>query len=48
MDILGPLHKTRRGHTFILVITDRFSKLTRAIAMRSTTAANIVYVFLGN
>ena len=29
MDILGPLPKTKHGKRFILVVTDRFSKLTK-------------------
>jgi transposase InsO family protein len=38
IDILGPLPKTVHGNRFLLVISDRFSKLTRTIPMRKTTA----------
>jgi hypothetical protein len=38
IDILGPLPKTVRGKRFLLVISDRFSKLTRSIPMRTTTS----------
>jgi Integrase zinc binding domain len=36
MDILGPLPKTEHGNRFLLVISDRFSKLTRTVPMCST------------
>ena len=48
MDLLGPLPKTRLGNQYVLVITDRFSKLTRAIPMAKTTAPFIAAVFLNN
>jgi hypothetical protein len=38
MDILGPLTATERGNRFLLVVTDRFTKLTRAYPLQSTTA----------
>jgi Integrase zinc binding domain len=38
MDILGPLTITDRGNRFLLVITDRFTKLTRAYLLSTTTA----------
>jgi transposase InsO family protein len=38
MDILGPLPKTDHGNRFLLVITDRFSKLTRTVPLRTITA----------
>jgi len=31
VDHYGPLERTAAGHRFILVITDRFTKLVRAI-----------------
>jgi Integrase zinc binding domain len=37
MDILGPLPKTDHGNRFLLVITDRFSKLTRMVPLRTIT-----------
>lgn len=48
MDILGRLSKTEHGNVFVLVITDRFFKLTRAIFLRSTNAASIMDSFLAN
>ena len=38
MDLLGPLPMTKNGNQFILVITCRYSKLTRSIPMSKTTA----------
>ena len=32
--ILGPLPKSTKGYTFILLITDRFTKLTQAVPLR--------------
>jgi transposase InsO family protein len=45
MDVLGPLPKTERGNCFLLVISDRFSKLTRTVPLRSITALVIAKVF---
>jgi transposase InsO family protein len=38
IDLLGPLPKTAHGNRFLLVMTDRFSKLTRTVPLRTTTA----------
>jgi Integrase core domain len=46
MDILGPLPKTAIGNRYILVIVDRFSKLTRAIPMRSILAEDVAKLFV--
>ena len=46
VDILGPLPRASSGHRFILVMTDRFSKLTRAVAMRTCTALAVSKAFL--
>jgi Integrase zinc binding domain len=45
IDILGPLPKTVHGNRFLLVILDRFSKLTRTIPMRTTTALAVAKAF---
>jgi transposase InsO family protein len=45
MDILGPLPKTEHGHRFLLVICDRFSKLTRTVPLRSTSALVVAKAF---
>jgi len=41
IDILGPLPKSTKGYTFILVITDRFTKLTQAVPLRSIKALDV-------
>lgn len=46
MDILGLLPKTNQGDQFVCVMTDRYLKVARAIAMfkiLSTHMANIVF-----
>ncbi len=45
LDLLGPLPKSRKGHLYILVIVNRFSKLCRFLAMRSTTAEKVAKAF---
>lgn len=45
IDILGPLPKTAHGNRFLLVISDRFSKLTRTVPMRTTTALAVAKAF---
>ena len=46
MDVLGPLPVSKRGHRYILVITDRFSKLTVAVPMVDQTASTVAQVFV--
>ena len=41
VDIFGPLPATKAGNRFILVITDRFSKLTKCVALRRITAISV-------
>ena len=41
MDIVGPLHRTKRGHWFILTIVDYATRYPEAIALSSTEAPNI-------
>ena len=45
IDILGPLLRTGRGNRFLLVISDRFSKLTRTVPMRNVTEAAVAKAF---
>jgi hypothetical protein len=45
MDILGHLPKTELGNMFLLVITDRFSKLTRTVPLRTITALSVSKAF---
>jgi transposase InsO family protein len=54
MDVLGPLPATVRGNRFVLCITDRFSKMSVAVAIPDQTASTVaqalvdrwVYVFV--
>jgi Integrase zinc binding domain len=43
--ILGPLPKRAHGNRFLLVISDFFSKITRTISMRTTTALAVAKAF---
>ena len=45
MDILGPLPKTKHGRRFILVITDRFTKLTKTESLRTITSMSVAKAF---
>jgi len=42
VDIFGPLPATKAGNHFILVITDRFFKLTQCVVLRRITAVSVV------
>lgn len=44
-DIYGPLFPTKHGKCFILAITDRFTKLTQATALRTITARKFATAF---
>lgn len=46
MDILGPLPASENGNRFILVMVDRFSKLTRAVPMKEITAVAVASAFI--
>jgi transposase InsO family protein len=45
MSILGPLTTTDRGNRYLLVVTDRFTKQTRAFPLHITTADLVAQVF---
>jgi len=45
MDLLGPLPTSKGGHKHVLVICDRFTKLTRAIPLRETTVLTVASAF---
>ena len=45
MDILGPLPRTKHGKRFILVVTDRFTKLTKTEALRTITSLSVAKAF---
>lgn len=40
-DIMGPLPRSKQGYSYILVVTDLFSKFPMAFPMRQATAANV-------
>jgi len=46
MDLLGPLLRTTVGNKHLLVIVDRFSKMTRAIPLQRIDAETIAAAFL--
>ena len=46
IDILGPLTTTKRKMRFMLVITDRFTKLTQVVPLRTITALNVANAFV--
>jgi len=41
VDIFGPIPASKKGNRFILVITDRFSKLTKCVALRLITTMSV-------
>lgn len=45
INILGLLSHTKHGERFILAITDRFTKLTQATALRKILAQTVATVF---
>jgi transposase InsO family protein len=44
-DILSPLPKMEHGNRFLLVISDRFSKLTRTVPLRTIAAFGVAKAF---
>jgi transposase InsO family protein len=46
MDILGPLTETKDGNRFLLVIVDRFSKLTRSVPLKTITTEEVSKAFI--
>ena len=45
IDILGELVRTPRNNRYLLVITDRFSKLVRTVPLKRITAAIVARAF---
>ena len=45
IDILGPLARTRQGNQFLLVISDRFSKLKKTVPLKCISAYTIALAF---
>ena len=47
MDCITQLHKTKRGHTAILVVVDKLTQMTRFAPVRyESTAADIAQAFI--
>ena len=46
LDLLGVLPKSKTGHDYVLVITDRFTEFMRAIPLKSTTSQTVIDTFL--
>lgn len=46
IDILGPLTESVNAPKYILVMTDRFSKIVRAVPVRSISALTVAKVFV--
>jgi len=44
--VLVPLPRTPEGYEYILVICDRFTKVTRAVPLRAITAPDVLSAFL--
>lgn len=46
MDILGPLPKPTQVTQYVLVMTDRYSKLTQPVPAAKTSATQVKNIFL--
>ena len=46
LDLLSPLPKSQNGHEHVLIMTDRFTKFTRTIPLKSTTSECVTDTFL--
>lgn len=45
---LGPLQRTRTGITFVVIIADGYSKLTRGILTANITSSKVTHIFFHN
>jgi transposase InsO family protein len=45
MDILGPLPRAKHGNRFLLVISDRYSKVTNTVPLRTVIALSVARAF---
>ncbi|CDF40057.1 unnamed protein product [Chondrus crispus] len=48
IDILGELPRTPRGNRYLLVMTDRYSKLTRTVPLKRITAETVAQAFISH
>jgi len=46
MDLLGPLPTSKGGHQHVLVICDRFTKLTRAIPLWEASTLTVASAYI--
>jgi len=46
IDLLGPLPRTPEGYEYILIICDRFTKVTRAVPPKDISALDDLSAFL--
>lgn len=46
LDLLGPLPETPSGHVYLLVMVDRFTKLTRVTPLPNQDAETVASAFL--
>ena len=46
VDLVGPFPATKKGYKMILVISDRFSKLTQVVPLRNTEAYDCALAFV--
>jgi len=46
LDLVGPLPRTPKGYEYLLVICDRFTKLTRVVPLKDFTALDVLSSFL--
>jgi len=48
IDILGPLPTSKAGHKFLLVMTDRFSKLTQVTPLKRIKTLDVARAFVND
>jgi len=46
IDVLGPLPRSPAGYEYILVICDRFTKVTRAVPLKDISVVDVLCAFL--
>ncbi len=46
IDIFGEIHKTDRGNQYLLMICDRFTKLTKSVPLKGVSAAEVATAFV--
>jgi hypothetical protein len=46
MDIIGPFPRSKHGNLFLLVIADRYKKVTRMVPLRTVTALSVARAFV--